>query len=49
MDNLSRYKWEKLGRIVLPNNKLWWMQTHAMIPTIECVCVNLIKVYFSTD
>ena len=47
MNNLSRYKWEKLGRIIIPRKRLWWMQTHSMVPTIENLVGSLIKVYFS--
>ena len=47
MNNLSRYNWKKLDRIILPNKKMWWMQTHSMVPTIENLCGSLIKVYFS--
>lgn len=47
MNNLSRYKWEKLDRIIIPRKRLWWMQTHSMVPTIENLVGSLIKVYFS--
>lgn len=40
-------KWKKLGLIIKPNKDFWWMQTHAMIPTIEVLHDSLIKVYFS--
>jgi predicted GH43/DUF377 family glycosyl hydrolase len=42
-----KYNWEKLGKILSPNKKLWWMQTHAMVPTIENIRGSLYKVYFS--
>jgi predicted GH43/DUF377 family glycosyl hydrolase len=41
------YKWHKLGLVITPQKNLWWMKTHAMIPTLEKLDDNLIRVYFS--
>lgn len=37
----------KHGLIITPQKNLWWMQTHAMTPTIERLEGSLCKVYFS--
>lgn len=39
--------WEKLGLVIEPRRDLWWMQTHAMIPTLEPLGGGLLRVYFS--
>lgn len=39
--------WRKLGLIIRPRPELWWMQTHAMIPTVEHISGSLFRVYFS--
>ena len=39
--------WNKKGLIIEPQENLFWMQTHAMIPTVEHVKDNIFKVYFS--
>ncbi len=40
-------KWEKRGLIITPQKNLWWMQTHAMIPTLDHLEGSLFRVYFS--
>lgn len=40
-------KWEKLGLIIKPQTNLWWMRTHAMIPTVDMMSESICKVYFS--
>jgi hypothetical protein len=42
-----RYNWRKQGLLITPQKDLWWMQTHAMIPTVDKVGENLYRVYFS--
>ena len=44
---MSNYLWEKLGIIFKPKQELWWLQSHAMIPTPYMIDSNLCKVYFS--
>src|SRR3546814_18183280 len=39
--------WEKLGLVIAPQRDLWWMQSHAMIPTLEMLGDGLLRVYFS--
>lgn len=39
-------KWEKLGLIIKPQG-FWWMQTYAMVPTLDHVGGSLYRVYFS--
>ena len=41
------YKWNKKGLLIKPNSKLWWMQSHAMIPTPEHIDGNVYKIYYS--
>jgi len=42
------YKWKKCGLIIKPNPKVWWMQTHAMVPTLEKIDDKTLKIYFSS-
>lgn len=39
--------WLKKGLIIEPRKDLWWMQSHAMLPTVEHISGNLYKIYFS--
>src|SRR3546814_9091514 len=39
--------WEKLGLVIAPQRDLWWMQSHAMIPTLDMLGDGLLRVYFS--
>lgn len=39
--------WQKKGLLIVPQKKLWWMQTHAMLPTVDWVKDDLYRVYFS--
>ena len=39
--------WKKKGLIIEPQTDLFWMKTHAMIPTVECLEDNIYRVYFS--
>ena len=41
------YKWLKYGLIIKPDKNLWWMQTHAMVPTVEHLEGALYKIYYS--
>jgi len=40
-------KWSKRGLVIEPKPNLWWMRSHAMIPTPEALGGGLVKVYFS--
>jgi hypothetical protein len=42
-----RIVWTKAGLVITPQQELWWMRTHAMIPTVEQLDFPLVKVYFS--
>ncbi|MBT5400382.1 hypothetical protein HOL24_07565 [bacterium] len=44
---MIKYNWKKIGLIFKPDKKLWWLQSHAMIPTPYMMDSNLCKVYFS--
>ena len=39
--------WVKKGLLIKPQESLWWMQTHAMLPTIQHLEDNRYKVFFS--
>src|SRR3546814_13291307 len=39
--------WEKLGLVIAPQSDLWWMQSHAMIPTLDMLGDGLLRVFFS--
>lgn len=40
-------KWHKKGLIIEPQNNLWWMQTHAMLPTTDHIDGDIFRIYFS--
>lgn len=40
-------KWHKYGIIIKPQNHLWWMQSYAMVPTVDHLQESLYRVYFS--
>ncbi|MDP8213178.1 MAG: hypothetical protein P9X22_07835 [Candidatus Zapsychrus exili] len=40
-------KWRKLGRIIEPSKEIKWMQTHAMLPTVDYLEGDIYRVYFS--
>lgn len=42
-----KISWQKLGLVIKPRRDLWWMQTHAMIPTLEPLGGSRLRVYFS--
>ena len=44
---MSTLQWKKIGLVVKPDPKLWWMRTHAMVPTMEKISESLYKIYFS--
>jgi predicted GH43/DUF377 family glycosyl hydrolase len=46
-DEASQYSWGKYGLIIKPDSRIWWMKTHAMIPSIEDLGGGWVKVYFS--
>ncbi len=39
--------WKKFGLIIRPQKQLWWMQTHAMVPTLDWLEDSYYRVYFS--
>jgi predicted GH43/DUF377 family glycosyl hydrolase len=43
----KKIAWEKQGLIITPQKDLWWMQSHAMTPSLEILGGGLVKVYFS--
>lgn len=43
----KKISWEKLGLVIQPRREFWWMQSHAMIPTLEPLGGGLMRIYFS--
>lgn len=41
-------KWEKLGLIFRPQHRLYWMQSHATLPTPLAVGGGLYRIYFAS-
>lgn len=40
-------RWRKLGIVIRPDNRLFWAQTHCMVPTPQNLGKGLVRVYFS--
>ena len=40
-------QWKKLGPVITPQKRLWWMQTHAFVPTVDSLEGDLYRVYVS--
>lgn len=40
-------RWHKHGLIIEPRPTLWWMRSHAMVPTVEPRGGDTVRVYFS--
>ncbi len=40
--------WKKLGLIFKPDNKIWWMQSHAALPTPLQLEDSLYRIYFAS-
>ena len=43
----AKINWRKYGLVIKPDKKLWWAQSHAMVPTPELLENGLVKIYFS--
>ncbi|CAI8414202.1 MAG: Uncharacterised protein [Gammaproteobacteria bacterium] len=39
--------WRKLGMVIRPNKRLFWVQTHCMVPTPQSLGGGLVRVFFS--
>lgn len=44
---MNALEWKKYGLIIKPQKELWWMQTHAMVPTVDWLEGSLYRVFFS--
>lgn len=44
--HFTQPKWQKKGLIIKPNEKIWWMHTHAMLPTPLQVDNSIYKIFF---
>ena len=47
--NMSKYKnsWEKIGRILVPNNKYYWSKSHMSLPT-PLIFKDFVRIYFGS-
>ena len=45
--HFSDIQWEKKGLIIKPSKEIWWMQSHAMMPTPLKIDRSLYKIYFA--
>jgi hypothetical protein len=41
-------RWEKLGRLFVPDGKISWMKSHAMLPVAVPIGEDVFRVYFSS-
>ena len=39
--------WVRKGILIKPNKKVWWMRTHAMLPTVRHLKGNYYRIYYS--
>ena len=44
---LKKQNWRKLGLVIRPNDRLFWAQTHCMVPTPYHLGSGLVRVFFS--
>ena len=42
-----KIKWQKKGLVIKPNPDIWWMRTHAMLPTPHHIKDSLYRIYFA--
>ncbi len=45
--HFPKIKWQKKGLVIKPDEKIWWMRTHAMLPTPYHVEDSLYKIFFA--
>jgi hypothetical protein len=43
----TRWRFRKLGLLIAPKPELWWMRSHAMVPTLDRLDEDHLRVYFS--
>ena len=43
----KRWRFHKLGLLIVPRPALWWMRSHAMVPTPHRLDEQHVRVYFS--
>lgn len=46
--HFPRTKWRKIGLVVKPQENLWWMRSHAMLPTPEHIRDSVYRIYFAS-
>lgn len=45
---MRNFVWKKLGCIFAPQGEVHWMQSHAMLPTLEQINSHLTRLYFAS-
>jgi hypothetical protein len=40
-------KWRKLGRVWAPDGSLWWARSYALLPTVDVVGGDVLRIYFA--
>ncbi len=45
--HFPKIKWQKRGLVIEPNESIWWMRTHAMLPTPYHLEGSLYRIYFA--
>ena len=45
--HFPKIKWKKKGLVIEPDKNIWWMRTHAMLPTPYHIEGSLYRVYFA--
>ena len=46
--HFPKIKWQKKGLVITPNPDIWWMRTHAMVPTPQHIRDSLYRIYFAS-
>ncbi|WP_417682587.1 hypothetical protein [Roseibium sp.] len=44
--HFAQPKWRKMGLVIEPDENIWWMRTHAMLPTPVQVEGSVYKIFF---
>lgn len=45
--HFPKIKWQKKGLVITPNPDIWWVRTHAMLPTPYQIEGSLYRIYFA--
>lgn len=45
---MSVLRWNKLGRVHVPDGSLWWARSYAAFPTVQDIGSGVLRVYFTS-